>query len=258
MNYKNITYSATDRAARITLNAPPLNIITIAMMAELKEAIERCVAENVMALVISGAGEKAFSAGVEISEHTPELIDAMLTSFHDVFRALISAQQRSGLVTVAKVNGYCLGGGCELAGVCDFVIASEKSTFGLPEIKLGCYPPVAAALFPGLIGRRQAERLMFSGESIDAEEALRIGLVTEVVAEVELNEKVKEFLSGITDKSSAVLRLLRKSEPDWRSAFLQQLDIAESVYLQELTQLADMQEGIDAYQQKRKPQWSQQ
>ena len=256
--YSTITYDITGKVATITLNSPPLNIITTAMMSELKEAIERCVADNVMTLVFSGAGEKAFSAGVEISEHTPELIDTMLTSFHDVFRALISAQQRSGLVTIAQVDGHCLGGGCELAAVCDFVIASEKSTFGLPEIKLGCYPPVAAALFPTLIGHKQAERLMFSGEVIDAQEALRIGLVTEIVTGASLQKRVTNIINVIIDKSSAVLQLLRKSEPDWRTKFLQQLEIAEKIYLQELTQLADMQEGIDAYQQKRIPQWSHQ
>jgi len=256
--YSTIVYDFTGKVATITLNAPPLNIINIAMMAELKDAIERCAQDGAQALTLTGAGETTFSAGVEISEHTPELVATMLTSFHDVFRALIAVQQRSGLVTIAQVNGHCLGGGCELASICDIVVASDKSKFGTPEIALGCYPPVAAALFPALVGRRQAERLMLSGESIDAQEAVRIGLVTEVVAEETLTAHTQKIASGIVDKSSAVIRLLRKSEPDWRSAFLTQLATAERVYLQELTQLADMQEGIDAFQQKRKPQWSHQ
>ncbi len=255
MNYKTITYQIDGAVATITLNEPPLNIITIAMMQEIGDAIDTSIARAIRVIVFAGAGEKAFSAGVEISEHTPDLIEEMLTSFHDIFRKLTIAQQEGGLVTIAQVNGHCLGGGCELACFCDFVIATENSKFGTPEIMLGCYPPVAAALFPAMIGRRPAERLMFTGEIIDAQKALALGLITDLVSKTELSESTKTTIASITDKSAAVLRLLRQSEPDWRTEFLRQLDIAEEVYLRELTQLADMEEGILAFQEKRKPVW---
>ncbi len=250
-----IKYHSDGTVAIITLNSPPLNIITIAMMGEINTALKRCIQEGVGVIVVEGAGEKAFSAGVEISEHTPELVETMLTSFHEIFRTLAKAQQESGLVTVAKIKGHCLGGGCELACFCDIVIAAENSKLGTPEILLGCYPPVAAALFPAMLGRKQAERLMFSGDIIGSEKALQIGLVTDVVTGSQLDEKVTSTVAAIADKSSAVLHLLRKSESDWRADFLSQLDIAEQVYLRELTQLEDMQEGIVAFQQKRAPVW---
>ncbi len=258
MSYETITYQVDNNVATITLNSPPLNIITIAMMVEIKDAIHRCVKDKPAVLKFTGAGEKAFSAGVEISEHTPELVETMLTTFHEIFRALTTAQEQSGLVTVAQVKGHCLGGGCELACFCDIVIATEEAKFGTPEIHLGCFPPVAAALFPSMIGRKQAERLMFRGEIVGAEEALQIGLITDVVPSVEFAARARAIVGSISCKSSAVLALLRKSEPNWRTEFLRQLEIAEYVYLRELTQLDDMQEGINAYQEKRPPKWKSQ
>ncbi len=258
MNYENIKYYSDGTIATITLSSPPLNIITIAMMSEINAALKSSIEESVDVVVFEGAGEKAFSAGVEISEHTPELVETMLISFHDIFRTLAHAQQKSALVTVAKVKGHCLGGGCELACFCDVVIASDSAKIGTPEIILGCYPPVAAALFPAMLGRKQAERLMFSGEIINSQHAQRIGLVTDVVADSELDDRVATTVEAIANKSAAVLRLLRKSEPEWRTDFLSQLDIAERVYLTELTKLDDMQEGILAYQQKRAPVWKNQ
>lgn len=251
-DYKLIQYTTGNRVATITLNAPPLNIINIKMMDEINAALD-CAREDseLSAVLFCGAGEKAFSAGVAIDEHTPELVDKMLTSFHDIFRRLAKLE----LVSVAKVQGHCLGGGLELAAMCDFVIASAKAKFGQPEIKLGCFPPVAAALFPALIGRRHSERLMITGEIISASEAAEIGLITKVCAPEELDETVKQTLGEITSKSRAVTSLLRRSQPDWRATFLSELERAERIYLDELTKLADMEEGIAAFTEKREPLW---
>lgn len=251
-NYQLIQYTAEDRVATITLNAPPLNIINIKMMDEINAVLDYASQDSdLSAVLFCGAGEKAFSAGVAIEEHTPELVDTMLMSFHDIFRRLA----KLNVVTVAKIQGHCLGGGLELAAMCDFVIAAEKAKFGQPEIKLGCYPPVAAALFPALIGRRQSERLMITGVIIRAAEAAEIGLITQVCATEELDETVKRTLADITSKSQAVISLLRRSQPDWRTTFLSDLERAEKIYLDELTKLADMEEGIAAFGEKREPIW---
>ena len=251
-DYQLIHYTAEDRVAMITLNAPPLNIINIKMMDEINTALDNAKEDGgLSAILFSGAGSKAFSAGVAIEEHTPELVDKMLTTFHDIFRRLAKLE----LVSVAKVQGHCLGGGLELAAMCDFVIASENAKFGQPEIKLGCFPPVAAALFPALIGRRQSERLMITGEIIRAAEDVEIGLITKVCAPEELDETVKRTLADITSKSRIVTSLLRRSQPDWRATFLSELERAERIYLDELTKLADMEEGIAAFKEKREPVW---
>src|SRR5215467_9302273 len=133
--YELIQLTVADRVAYIVLNKPPLNIINIAMMKEINDAINYLMkTENICAIVFAAeANSKAFSAGVSVEEHKPETVYQMLESFHNIFRNLHSYSKP----TVAVVNGPALGGGCELAAYCDVVLASEKAKFGQPEIRLG-------------------------------------------------------------------------------------------------------------------------
>ena len=134
-----IEFAAEPNAYRITLADPPLNILDIAMLEELREALAR-VRPDRHALIIDAKDEKAFSAGASVQDHIPETVAVMLHNFHDCFRML----SRLDIVTVALVRGLALGGGCELAMACDFVLASDRANFGQPEINLGVFPPVAA------------------------------------------------------------------------------------------------------------------
>lgn len=252
LDYQSIEFSVADNAATITLNTPPLNILDIKMMREMIDVVDTISADkHIMALKIVGAGEKAFSAGASIEEHSPEQVEEMIDTFHSLFRKLVNSE----LVTVAQVHGHALGGGCELALICDFVIAADDAKFGLPEIMLGCFPPVAAALLPLLIGPKQAERLMTTGETLSAASAENLGLITGRCERAELEERAAKLMSKITSKSPGVIRLLRKSAPDWREEFLSNLDRAERVFLDELVKLEDMQEGLRSYSEKRKPVW---
>jgi cyclohexa-1,5-dienecarbonyl-CoA hydratase len=252
MSYQSIEYQVSGNAATITLNTPPLNILDIRMMREMIDVIDTISADNnIMALKFVGAGDKAFSAGASIEEHSPDQVEEMINSFHTLFRKLVN----SDLVTVAQVHGHALGGGCELALICDFVVASDDAKFALPEIMLGCFPPVAAALLPMLIGPKQAERLMITGESLSAESAKCLGLITGLCERAELGTSADKLMSKITSKSPGVIRLLRKSAPNWREEFLTNLDRAERVFLNELVKLEDMQEGLTSYSEKRKPVW---
>ncbi len=155
------------RIARIVLERPPLNVMNIAMMREINAVIEELGPEMDF-LVFQGAGEKGFSAGAEVTDHTPERVEDMLRAFHGIFREIWSSR----FITIAAVHGYCLGGGCELATFCDFVIATESAKFGQPEIKLGCFPPMAMVTFPRLIGMRAAVDLILSGRTISAREGV--------------------------------------------------------------------------------------
>src|SRR5579883_3419479 len=139
----------------LMLDRPPLNILSIEMLDQLSAAMRGALAQEPRLMVLMGAGERAFSAGVEVREH--------------------------GIVTAALVKGVALGGGCELAVLCDTVLAHENATFGLPEIGLGVFPPVAAAYFPALLGAQTTMRLVLTGETISAREALRLGLVHQVL-----------------------------------------------------------------------------
>src|ERR1044071_4187059 len=163
--FADIKFQIDDRVARINLARPPLNIMNIAMMDEIGEALELCGQEaNLAAIVFTAADEaRAFSAGVAVEDHVPATVVRMLDSFHRIFRLL----EKISVPVVAVVTGAALGGGCELVAACDLVIASERAKFGQPEIKLGVFPPVAAVLLPRVIGQKRARELMLTGEIID-------------------------------------------------------------------------------------------
>jgi cyclohexa-1,5-dienecarbonyl-CoA hydratase len=239
------------RTAWITLDRPPLNILDIAMMESLDAALERALPRSDF-LVFQGMGVKAFCAGADVADHTPKRVEKMLSAFHAVFRRLGAAD----CLTIAAVHGYCLGGGMELATFCDFVLATESAQFGQPEIKLGCFPPVAMVTLPRLIGMQAAAHLILTGHQISATEAYRLGLVTRVVPDYELPAAVETLLEELRALSPSVLHLTRKTlarlhTPD----FLKQLEEAEHLYLSELMQTHDAQEGICAFLEKRKPAW---
>ena len=240
-----------DRTAWITLDRPPLNILDIATMRALDAALKRAIPKCDF-VIFQGAGPKAFSAGAEIADHTPKRVGKMLSAFHAVFRRLAAAD----CVTIAAVHGYCLGGGMELASFCDFVLATESAEFGQPEIKLGCFPPVAMIMLPQLIGMRAAARLILAGEQISAAEACRLGLVTRVVPDAELLPAVKNSLEELRKLSPSVLRLTRKTLWHLHFAdFAKQLKEAERVYLSVLMKSHDAREGILAFLESRKPNW---
>jgi cyclohexa-1,5-dienecarbonyl-CoA hydratase len=176
----------------------------------------------------------------------------MLSAFHGVFRRLAGAD----CLKIAAVHGYCLGGGMELATFCDFVLASESAQFGQPEIKLGCFPPVSLVRLPRLIGIQAATHLILTGHQISATEAHRLGMVTRVVPDYELPGAVENLLEELRALSPSVLHLTRRTLGQLHSAdFLEQLEEAERVYLSELMQTHDAQEGIRAFLEKRPPAW---
>ncbi len=239
------------RTAWVTLDRPPLNILDIAMMESLDAALERALPKSDF-VVFQGAGVKAFCAGADVADHTPKRVEKMLSAFHGVFRRLAVAD----CLTIAAVHGYCLGGGMELAAFCDFVLATESAQFGQPELKLGCFPPVALVTLPQRIGMQAAVHLILTGHQISATEAHRLGLVTRVVPDHELAAAVDALLEELRALSPSVLHLTRKTLAQLHSAdFLKQLEEAERVYLSELMQTHDAQEGIRAFLEKRQPVW---
>jgi len=239
------------RTAWITLDRPPLNILDIQMMEDLDTALQRALPQSDF-VIFQGAGSKTFSAGAEIADHTPERVSKMLSAFHVIFRRLSKAD----CLKIAAVHGHCLGGGMELATFCDFVIATESAQFGQPEIKLGCFPPVAMVTLPYLIGMRAAADLILTGRQISAAEAQRLGLITRVVSDSELRHAVSELLEELRALSPSVLQLTRKTLWNLHCAeFAKQLEEVERVYLSGLVKTHDAQEGIRAFLEKRKPVW---
>lgn len=239
------------RVASITLHRPPLNVMNIGMMREIHQAIVS-LADRCDILVFRGSGEKGFSAGADVADHTPDRVGDMLDAFHAIFREL----WRSSLITVAAVHGHCLGGGCELATFCDFVVAAESAVFGQPEIKLGCFPPAAMVTFPRLIGIRAAVDLILTGRSISSSEAHRLGLVTRVVPNGELDAALDGLTRDLRSLSPHVLAMTRCKL--WTSEgfdFEGSLESMEDLYLHGLMKTHDAAEGIRAFMEKRQPVW---
>jgi cyclohexa-1,5-dienecarbonyl-CoA hydratase len=176
----------------------------------------------------------------------------MLARFHG---ALMKLHQLDA-VTVAAVDGHCLGGGMELAAVCDLVLASERSRFGQPEIRLGCYPPLAAALYPSLLGPALTADLLLTGRTLDCAEAERLGFVARRVADDGFEPALETLVAELLEKSGAVLRLTKKAIRAGRgNRFQKALGECEHVYLQELAATSDMEEGVRAFLEKRPPTW---
>src|SRR6266496_6199032 len=178
----------------LILDRPPLNILSIEMIDKLTAAMRGAIKNPPRLIVITGAGERAFCAGVDIHDHLDGREVEMLRVVRDNCAAFEELHARN-IPTVALVKGHTLGGGCELAALCDTVIAQEDATFGLPEISLGVLPPVAAVYFPALIGLNATMRLMLTGETIPAKEALRLGLAHQVLSSRRFLPDAEELLT---------------------------------------------------------------
>ena len=242
-----------DRALWITWERPPLNVLDIALLRQLDQLLIDCAADRTVdVVVLQGAGERAFSAGVDIKDHTAEKVPEMLEAVHGVIRKLLALPQ----VTLALVRGVCLGGGCEVASSCDFIVASEESLFATPEILVGCYPPVALARFSRLIGYHRAAEMILTGHRFSAREAQAMGLINRVFAAGELDTGVKALLDELLDKSGAVLRLTVKGLRELSlNGFNEALERSEEIYRNELLKTEDVEEGIQAFLNKRLPAW---
>jgi cyclohexa-1,5-dienecarbonyl-CoA hydratase len=200
---------------------------------------------------LSGEG-KAFSAGVDVAAHTPDKVEEMLAKFHGVIRAMIATKK----VTIAAVHGHCLGGGAELAMVCDIAYTTDSAQWGYPEIKLGCYPPVACTALAALVGQKRAADLILTGRTINGREAAEIGLANRAVAASELANTVNECIADLRKLSPVALALAKKASYAWDSMhFDKGLARAEKIYFEDLMKTADAHEGIRSFMEKREPKW---
>ena len=253
MVFKNIILEKKDGIAKLTINRPPVNVVNYEAISEINAALEELRnEESIKVLLLRGAGNKAFCAGVEVKDHIGDAMPLMMREFGKIFILL----KNLGKPSIAVVNGVALGGGCELVAGCDMAIASEKAKFGQPEIVLGGLAPAAAALLPRMIGEKKAFELVLLGESINAQEAERIGLINKVVPEEELDKVAEELARKFLEKSSLSIKLVR-------DIFYQCANTAESERaLERATELGiqtweteDGQEGLKAFLEKRKPVW---
>jgi len=254
VTYKTITVQELydGQVCEITLATPPANIMTAGMMAEIEGQLELERQVGRKLIVFQGSG-KHFSFGASVEEHQRDQVGEMLPAFH----RLIGKILEHPVPTLAKVSGQCLGGGFELALASTFMIADESANFAVPEIKLGVFPPVAALLLPWMVGCGRANRLVLTGESVSAKALHQAGVVDTLAPEGQLDKAVKNFIEKhICPKSASSLSTAHRAAR-WTLVrhYKDHIGGLERLYLDDLMASHDASEGIEAFLEKRKPEW---
>jgi len=258
MAYQHILYQRAEGIASITMNRPPLNVLNQQAMDELEQALLSSRDDpEVRVLILTGAGEKAFMAGADIAEIQAIVSKGPLHA-REAFawrgQRLVTTVERLGKPVIAAVNGYALGGGCEIVEAAHLAIASEHARFGQPEITLGFNPCWGGTQrLPHIVGRKRALLMQLTGQMIDAQEALRIGLVNQVVPLAELLTEAKRLASSIVEKSPVAVRLILEAVTHGPDVALDDGLHLEADLFGLACSTKEIQEGISAFLEKRKP-----
>jgi cyclohexa-1,5-dienecarbonyl-CoA hydratase len=238
--------------ARLTLDRPDHNLLNERMLCELAAGINTLGEQRDIKLIVLDSASKTFCGGIELGEYTQRRVFQLLDAFHMAFSAMLDTSKPLLVV----VNGPALGGGAELAALGDLVIATPKARFAQPEIKLGVFPPLAAAILPYILGPKQALELVLTGEAMSAERARELGLVNWLVPEAELDKKLAEVMAKVTAQSAPVLTMAKKAIMGSLGLPLRDgVRNSMKVFLNELAELEDSQEGLRALVEKRAPKW---
>ncbi len=247
-----VRYRLEGEVARLTLDRPEHNLLNERMLMELAAGIELLGDHPDVKLIVLAATGKTFCGGIELGEYTARRVFQVL----DAFRSAFDAMLETGKPVLAVVNGPAFGGGSELAMLCDLVVATPRARFAQPEIKLGAFPPLAAAILPYIIGPKQALELVLTGETISAERAREMGLVNRLVPEDQLEKTVNDLVALVTAQSGPVLSMAKKAVLNSMGMSLRDgVRNSMQVFLNELSKLEDSQEGLRALVEKRAPNW---
>lgn len=250
-----IRWDDSGAVAHLTMCRPKQNVINLEMLKEMSRVIDSLnTREDVRLILLDSAPECEgyFSMGMGAEGYSAQMVFQMMDAFYNVFRAMNEISKP----VLAVVDGVASGAGAELAAACDLVIATENAQFRQPEIKLGVFPPLGAVVYPRVIGPRRAMELLLTGEPINAQQALVMGLVNRVVPRSALKDTVDTLVKRISDQSGPVLALLKRVifEGTWLP-FDEAMKKAQDIYLNQLFALEDSQEGLRALIEKRKPVW---
>ncbi len=247
-----IRFESREDIGYIVLDSPPLNILTGAMMDELSSALESITADDTLKAVAVTANGKAFSGGADVEEHHPDQVEGMIASFTRLFLLFNSLD----LPVVMAVEGAALGGGFELAMMADILIATPEATFGQPEIRLGFFPPLAIVRLTELVAQSRAIEITASGRIYSAGEMEKMGIVSRVVPADEMEETLESVLKDFRKASPLVMRLNVGTLKRLRGIpFDEALKEAGRIFLEELMVTAEPLEGIEAFREKRRPEW---
>jgi cyclohexa-1,5-dienecarbonyl-CoA hydratase len=247
-----VKFRVEGAVARVTLDRPEQNLLNERMLTEIAAGINSVGEQSAVKMIVLDSAGKTFSGGIELGEYTARRVFQLLDAFHVAFAAMLDTAKPLLVV----VNGPAFGGGAELAALGDLVIATPKAKFAQPEIKLGVFPPLAAAILPYILGPKLASELVLTGETMTAERARELGLVNWLVPEKELEKKVEEVVARVTAQSGPVLTMAKKAILGAMGLPLREgVRNSMKVFLNELADLEDSQEGLRALVEKRAPQW---
>ena len=250
--FKFILFDTSTFIAHITLNHPPYNVLTVPLMMEMAEAIESLNGRGDIKAIMIESNQKTFSAGIGLEDSKADRVFQTLDAFNRIFNAMRDISKP----VIFVVNGPAIGAGSELVAFGDLVIATPKAKFAQPEVKLGIFPPFAAVMLPQLIGPKKTYELILTGEAMTAEEAHTYGFVNKLVPEAELEKAVNEVIARIGEFSAPVLEMTKKVIGSSIGVPLQEaMRKSHDIYLNELMELDDVQEGLRAVVEKRKPVW---
>ena len=238
--------------ALLLIDRPPVNVLDIDTMRSASECLDCISRDRTVKLLTIGSAGKAFSAGVDVADHTDERVELMLRTFHRLIHAVTTMR----VPVIALVHGAALGGGCELALACDIILARSDARFGLPEIKLGVFPPVAAALLPRLVGRQRALDLILHGNTFSGDEAKQLGIAAHAWPADDYLARVGTYVRELSELSGPALRLAKRAtDAGIGLSFPDALAEAEEIYRRDVMALADAHEGVAAFMEKRTPVW---
>jgi len=250
--FTHVKFRVEGEVARLTLDRPEHNLLNERMLSEVGAGINSISERREIKLIVLDSSQKAFSGGIELGEYTQRRVFQLLDAFHSAFSAMLDTAKP----VLVVVNGPAFGGGAELAALGDLVVATPRAKFAQPEIKLGVFPPLAAAILPYILGPKIALELVLTGEAMTAERARDVGLVNMLVSEEELPKKIEELVAKVTAQSGPVLTMAKKAILGSMGLPLRDgVRNSMKVFLNELADLEDSQEGLRALVEKRAPKW---
>jgi cyclohexa-1,5-dienecarbonyl-CoA hydratase len=251
-DFQFVKFKVEGEIARLTLDRPEHNLLNERVLMELVAGINAVSETHEIKLIVLDSAAKVFCGGIELGEYTARRVFQLLDAFHGAFSAMVETAKPLLVV----VNGPAFGGGAELAALGDLVIATPNARFAQPEIKLGAFPPLAAAVLPHILGPKLALELVLTGETMTAERARQVGLVNWLVPEADLKKKVDEVIAKVTSQSGPVLTMAKRAILGSLGLPLREaVRNSMKVFLNELADLEDAQEGLRATVEKRAPKW---
>ncbi len=253
MPYQHLKLAVDGEVATLRLHRPPANLLTIALLDELNDAVLSLRSQKRLEVLILRGSPECFSEGIDLEEHVPERVHRLM----QVYMRLYETLRMMDVIEIAAVEGRAWGAGLELALGCNLFVAADNASFKLPETSYGVFPPIACAILPRVVPRRKAMEWILTGNEISAQRLEHDGVINRVIAAADFERGLQDFVAAITAKSKPVLELAKRAQFEaYYSTFPEAMSRVQSLYLRELMELADAHNGPAAYRKGEAYEWT--